>query len=65
MAKGIKVLYTPQEFQEKGFDGETAQLMRKDTNTAIVGQKLGVDRHVVRFKTLHNLSAYKNPFKRF
>ena len=46
--KGIKVIYTPEQFKEKGFDGEIAKYMRENKNTAIVGDA-GVDRHVISF----------------
>lgn len=47
--KGIKVIYTPEEFKAKGFDGEIAQYMREHENTAIVGNVPGENRHVVSF----------------
>jgi len=47
--KGIKVIYTPTQFKEKGFDGEIAKYMRENKNTAIVGNNLGIDRHVISF----------------
>ena len=40
--KGIKVIYTPIQFKEKGFDGEIAKYMRENKNTAIVGNDLGI-----------------------
>ena len=47
--KGIKVIYTSTQFEEKGFDGEIAKYMRENKNTAIVGNDLGIDRHVISF----------------
>lgn len=58
--KGIKIVFTTEEFAAKGFDGEIAKYMREHTNTAIVGSKLGETRHVVRYSTLTALRAYES-----
>jgi hypothetical protein len=58
-----KILYTPEEFKERGFDGEIAKVMRENKNTAIVGNKLNVDRHVIEFESWADLRNYKNPYK--
>ena len=60
--KPITVVYTPAEFKEKGFDGEIAKYMREHTNTAIVGDVPGVDRHVIRYRTHKDWMNYKNPY---
>lgn len=60
--KPVTVVYTPAEFEEKGFDGEIAQYMRENKNTAIVGDVPGIDRHVIRFRTHKDWTNYKNPF---
>jgi hypothetical protein len=36
----VEIIYTPEQFKEKGFDGEIAQYMRENRNTAIVGEVL-------------------------
>lgn len=50
----VKIVYSPEEFTEKGFDGEIATFMRENTNTAIVGN----NRHVVQFETQEDLRNY-------
>lgn len=60
--KPVVVVYTPEEFQTKGFDGEIAKYMREHTNTAIVGDVPGVDRHVIRYRTHKDWTNYKNPY---
>jgi hypothetical protein len=59
----VRVVYTPVEFHEKGFDGEIAQYMREHSNTAIVGETSGVDRHVVEFDSREDWNNYKNPYQ--
>lgn len=60
--KPVVVVYTPEQFKDKGFDGEIAKYMREHTNTAIVGDTLGIDRHVIRFRTHKDWTNYKNPY---
>ena len=60
--KPVAVIYTPEQFKEKGFDGEVAQFMREHKNTAIVGDKLGVDRHVIMYREHKDWFNYKNPY---
>lgn len=63
---GIKVLYNPDEFKNKGFDGEIAKVMRENKQTAIVGGELGIDRHVIQFYTHKDWSNYckNNPYSK-
>ena len=58
--KGIKVIYTPKDFAAKGFDGEIAKYMRENRKTAIVGNEVGIDRHVVSFSDYRTLRVYKS-----
>lgn len=60
--KPVVVVYTPEQFKNKRFDGEIAKYMREHTNTAIVGDTLGIDRHVIRFRTHKDWTNYKNPY---
>jgi hypothetical protein len=62
--KGIKVIYTPTQFKEKGFDGEIAKYMRENKNTAIVGDNFGIDRHVISFADNKAWKKYRenNPY---
>ena len=59
---GIKVVFTPEEFKEKGFDGEVAKYMRENKNTAIVGDTFGVDRHIIQFDSRESWNNYSNPY---
>ncbi len=59
---GVVVIFDPIAFQEKGFDGEIATYMREHKNTAIVGEVLGVDRHVIQFTDRSGWDNYKNPY---
>ena len=58
--KPAVVVYTPEQFKELGFDGEIAMYMREHTNTAIVGDVPGVDRHVIRYRTHKDWTNYRN-----
>lgn len=58
--KPVVVVYTPEQFKELGFDGEIAKYMREHTNTAIVGDVPGVDRHVIRYRTHKDWTNYRN-----
>lgn len=58
--KGINVLFTPEEFKQKGFAGEIATKMRENENTAIVGDNFGTDRHIVEFTDYKTLNNYRN-----
>lgn len=58
--KPVTVVYTPEQFKELGFDGEIAKYMREHTNTAIVGDTLGIDRHVIRYRTHKDWTNYSN-----
>jgi hypothetical protein len=62
--KEIKVIYTPEQFKEKGFDGEIAKYMRENRNSAIVGDNLGIDRHVISFPDNEAWTKYRenNPY---
>jgi len=62
--QGIKVIYTPEQFKKKGFDGEIAKYMRKNKNTAIIGNNLGIDRHVISFSNNEAWTKYRknNPY---
>lgn len=57
--KGIKCLYTPEEFKQKS-SSEIVKFIQKNNNTAIVGDNLGVDRHIVAYKDFHTLVEYTN-----
>ena len=58
--KPIEVLVTPEQFAKMGADN-IVRFMRKHEHTAIVGDKKGVNRHIVRYRTWHDRMNYKNP----
>ena len=62
--KGINVIYTPEQFKAKGFDGEVAKYMKENKNTAIVGHQSGVDRHIISYSNIETLTKYcqNNPY---
>ncbi len=59
----VRVVYTPEQFKEKGFDGEIGQYMHLHKNTALVGKKNGLyeitDKHVVEFDSWDALREYE------
>ena len=63
--KGIKVIYSPKQFKEKGFNREIAKYMTENRNTAIVGDNFGIDRHVISFTDNKAWKKYRenNPYK--
>lgn len=60
--ESVRVIYTPEQFKNLGFEGEIAKFMRENKNVAIVGDILGVDRHVIQYKTKKDWIEYKNPY---
>jgi hypothetical protein len=60
----VEIIYTPEQFKEKGFDGEIAKYMRENKNTAIVGDVPGVDRHVIKYEDHKDWFNYKNPYEK-
>jgi hypothetical protein len=58
----VQVIYTPEQFKEMGFDGEIAKFMRENKQTAIVGDVLGVDRHVIQYENYKDWFHYDNPY---
>ena len=60
----VRVVYTPEQFKEKGFDGEIGQYMLHHKNTALVGKKNWPDErladpHVVEFDSWDALREYE------
>ena len=59
----VRVVYTPEQFKEKGFDGEIGQYMLHHKNTALVGKKNGLygltESHVVEFDSWDALREYE------
>lgn len=64
--QSIKVIYTPEQFKEMGFDGEIAKFMRENSNTAIVGDIPGIDRHVIQYQNNEDWKKYRenNPYSK-
>lgn len=57
-----EVVINPEQFAQMTSD-EIAAYIRTNENTAIVGEKVGVDRHVIRYKTKEDWFVYTNPYK--
>ncbi len=59
----VRVVYTPEQFKEKGFDGEIGQYMLHHKNTALVGKENGLygltESHVVEFDSWADLREYE------
>ena len=61
MKTKTEVIFTPEQFAQMKSD-EIAAYIRANEKTAIVGEKVGVDRHVIRYKTKEDWFVYTNPF---
>lgn len=57
-----EVVINPEQFAQMTSD-EIAAYIRTNENTAIVGEEVGVDRHVIRYKTKEDWFVYTNPYK--
>lgn len=62
--KGIKVIFDPQQFANLGITTIT-RYIRENRDTAVVGERCGVDRHIVWFNDWNTLMEYqeRNPYK--
>lgn len=60
--KGVRVVFTPEEYKEKGFEGEIGQYMFHHKNTAIIGS--GDERHVIEFYDHESWFNYEKKFKK-
>lgn len=56
--KGIKIIFSVEEFAKKGFNAEIARYMQEHKNCAIVGSKMGINRHVIQYNTRENYNKY-------
>ena len=61
MKTKTEAIFTPEQFAQMKSE-EIAAYIRANENTAIVGEKVGVDRHVIRYKTNQDWFVYTNPF---
>lgn len=59
--RNVEVLKTPEEFAVMT-SSQIVQLLKKDTKIAIVGDCVGVDRHIIRYKERKDFFEYKNPY---
>lgn len=42
---------------------EIASYIRTNKKTAIVGENVGIDRHIIKYKTNEDWFVYTNPYK--
>lgn len=61
----ITVVYTPEQFKELG-EREIVRFIEEHRNVAIVGDELGVDRHIIKYKTVKDWTDYRmnNPYSK-
>lgn len=57
----VTVVFTPEEFAQRGADAN-ARYIRMTENTAIVGSKLGIDRHIIKYQDRKDWINYMNPY---
>lgn len=62
--KPIEILITPEQFAKMGADN-IVRFMRKHDHTAIDGDKKGVNRHIIRYRTWRDRMNYVNPYPKF
>lgn len=64
-SNGIEVIFDPEQF--KGLTAkDIVRFIQRHERTAIVGERLGVDRHIVRYAKVYDLRYYKehNPYSK-
>lgn len=62
MAKNrVEVVFTPEQFAQMSAD-DIALYIRRNENTAIIGEKSGIDRHIIRYRTHEDWFSYVNPY---
>lgn len=61
MNKDIEVVFNPEQFAQMTAS-EIASFIRSNERVAITGLRLGVDRHIIRYKNINAWLTYTNPF---
>ena len=59
----VEVIFDPEQF--KGLTAKyIVRFIRKNERTAIVGDKYGIDRHIIRYATVKDWTEYRehNPY---
>lgn len=59
-----EILVTPEQFAKMGADN-IVRFINKHEHTAIVGEKKGVNRHIIRYHTWRDVINYKNPYPEY
>lgn len=57
----VTVVFDPQEFAAMTAD-EIARYISDHRNTAIMGEQVGIDRHIIKYAEHADWFNYKNPF---
>ena len=60
----VEILVTPEQFAKMGADN-IVRFMRKHDHTAIDGDKKGVNRHIIRYRTWRDRMNYVNPYPKY
>lgn len=55
------VVFNPEQFAQMTAD-EIARFIRLNKNVAIVGENVGIDRHIISYRTTKDWFAYSNPY---
>ncbi len=63
MKTKTEVVKTPEQFAQMTAD-EIATFIRTNKNTAIVGENVGIDRHIIKYETAEDWFVYEstNPY---
>lgn len=61
MKTKTEVVVNPEQFAQMTADA-IASFIRTNKNTAIVGENVGTDRHIIRYKTNQDWFVYTNPY---
>ena len=62
-SNGIEVIFDPEQF--KGLTAkDIIRFIQNHERTAIVGERYGVDKHIIRYRTVADWNRYKehNPY---
>lgn len=62
MKAAAVIIFNPEQFSQLT-SSEIAAYIRGNENTAIVGEKIGIDRHIIRYGSSEAWFNYKNPHK--
>ena len=61
MKTKTEIVITPEQFAQMTAD-EIATFIRTNKNAAVVGENVGIDRHIISYKTAEDWFVYSNPY---